>query len=336
MARTYRILSIDGGGIRGLIPALVLAELERQAGRPTAELFDLIVGTSTGGIIALGLTVPGPSGPRDSAQALADLYVQQRSRIFYRSFWDSLRNPSGLLDERYEASGIEEVLKEHFLDCRLREAVTEVMVTAYDLEKRDPFFFRSRRAKEDPRYDFPMWVTGRATSAAPTYFEPVLVPWPSGDRDVLVDGGVFANNPAMCAYAEAQAAMQQGRIPASDLLLVSLGTGQFARPIAYDDAKDWGLAGWARPVLDVMFDGVADTVDYQLRQILPPLGDGTPRYHRFQVDLDQGLDDMDEISPANMEGLERMARRMLAVQGGELTALASHLGRLAGEADIRP
>lgn len=330
MTRPFRILSIDGGGIRGLIPALLLAELEKQAGRPVAELFDLIVGTSTGGIIALGLTTPSHDGrPIDTAQDLADLYLHQGARIFHRELWDEIVNPGGHLAERYSSPGIEDVLKEHFLGVRLRDAVTEVMVTAYDLEKRDPFFFRSHRAKADPRYDYPMWLAARATSAAPTYFEPVLIQWPDLDRDVLVDGGVFANNPAMCAYAEAQAAIREGRRPASEILLVSLGTGHFARPLDFEDAKDLGLAGWARPILDVMFDGLADTVDYQLRQILPPGPDGTPHYHRFQVPLDQDLDEMDNITPTNMEGLQRMVRRLLAAQGGELAELASRLRRLA-------
>lgn len=326
----FRILSIDGGGIRGLIPALVLAELEAQTGHPCADLFDLIVGTSTGGIIALGLVAPGPQGrPLYSARDLADLYLGQRSRIFQRTFWDELRNPGGLLDECYGSASIEAVLKERFQEIRLREALTEVMVTAYDLEKRDPFFFRSRRAKTDPRYDYPMWQAARATSAAPTYFEPLLIPWPGQDRDVLVDGGVFANNPALCAYAEAQAAIREGRIPASELLLVSLGTGHFARPIPFEQARDWGLAGWAKPILDVMFDGVADTVDYQLRQILPAASDGTARYHRFQVTLEPGLDAMDNITPTNLGGLQRMAETLLAKQGAELSLLAAELGHLA-------
>lgn len=332
MPRPFRILSIDGGGIRGLIPALLLAELEAQTGRRVADLFDLIVGTSTGGIIALGLVMPGPNGtPQHSAQDLADLYLQQRSRIFQRSLWDELRNPGGLLDERYASSGIEAVLKEHFREIRLQEALTEVMVTAYDLEKRDPFFFRSRRAKLDARYDYPMWLAARATSAAPTYFELVMIPWPDGDRDVLIDGGVFANNPAMCAYAEAQAALREGRIPAAEILLVSLGTGHFAKPIPFDDAQDWGLAGWARPILDVMFDGVADTVDYQLRQILPPEQSERPTYYRFQVTLDQDLDAMDAITTTHMEGLQRMARRILVAQGATFSQMATRLNQFANQ-----
>ena len=84
------VLSIDGGGIRGIIPAMVIHYLEQQTNRPAMELFDLVAGTSTGGIIGLGLALPSPTHsnkPRFSAKALADLYAQRGSAIFHRSFW---------------------------------------------------------------------------------------------------------------------------------------------------------------------------------------------------------------------------------------------------------
>lgn len=325
MPRTFRILSIDGGGIRGLIPALVLAELERLTGRPIADCFDLIAGTSTGGILALGLACPGPGGgPRYRAQDLADLYLKEGARIFDESPWRRLTNPMGLRAAKYPPEGIEGVLMQYFGEQRLQEALTEVLVTAYDLEKRDAFFYRRRRAREDARYDVPMRVAARATSAAPTYFEPALVAWP-GERDVLVDGGVFANNPAMCAYAEArQALLKEGR-EGEDILLVSLGTGLYSRPFRYEDAKGWGVAGWAKPVLDVIFDGVADTVDYQLRQLLPEAAGGLARYHRFQTDLDADLSEMDDTSPAHLAGLRRAAEGILQRQAAEVAALAERL-----------
>lgn len=324
MPKPFRILSIDGGGIRGLIPALVLAEIERLAGRPIADCFDLVAGTSTGGILALGLACPAPGGgPRYRAQDLADLYLKEGARIFDESPWRKLTNPMGLRAAKYPPEGIEAVLMQYFGEQRLREALTEVLVTAYDLEKRDAFFYRRRRAQEDPRYDVPMRVAARATSAAPTYFEPALVAWP-GERDVLVDGGVFANNPAMCAYAEArQTLVNEGR-EGDDILLVSLGTGLYSRPFRYEDAKGWGVAGWAKPVLDVIFDGVADTVDYQLRQLLPAAG-GRARYHRFQTDLDADLSEMDDTSPAHLNGLRRAAEGILQRQAAEVAALAERL-----------
>lgn len=325
MSRPFRILSIDGGGIRGLIPALVLADLERKTGRPIAGCFDLIAGTSTGGILALGLTRPGDGGvPRFRAQDLADLYLKEGPRIFNESPWRHLTNPMGLRAAKYPAEGIEGVLARYFGDTRLKEALTEVLVTAYDLEKHDAFFYRRRRALEDPRYDVPMRVAARATSAAPTYFEPALVQW-STDRDVLVDGGVFANNPAMCAYAEARNALTQGGRAGEDILLVSLGTGVYTRPYRYEQAKGWGVAGWAKPVLDVIFDGVADTVDYQLRQLLPAGEDGRHRYLRFQTDLDADLSAMDDTSPEHLEGLQRAAEGILQRQAAEVEALATLL-----------
>ncbi|HJW73085.1 MAG TPA: patatin-like phospholipase family protein [Geothrix sp.] len=324
MAHPFRILSIDGGGIRGLIPALVLAELERQTGRPIAECFDLIAGTSTGGILALGLAAPGESGrPRYAARDLADLYLKEGARIFDESPWQHFTNPMGLRAAKYPPEGIEGVLAQYFGETRLKDALVEVLVTAYDLEQRDAFFYRRQRAREDGRYDVPMRVAARATSAAPTYFEPALVQWPQ-ERDVLVDGGVFANNPAMCAYADArQLLCREGR-PSDDLLLVSLGTGLYSKPYRYEEARGWGVAGWAKPVLDVIFDGVADTVDYQLQQILRPVG-GPQTYFRFQTNLDASLSEMDDTSPAHMEGLKMAAEGILQRQSAEVEALVKQL-----------
>ena len=290
-----------------------------------ADCFDLIAGTSTGGILALGLAKPGPDGwPQYRAQDLADLYLREGGRIFHEGAWRHLTNPMGIRTEKYPVDGIEAVLAAYFGETRLKDALTEVLVTAYDIEKRDPFFYRSRRARLDPRYDVPMRVAARATSAAPTYFEPAKVEWP-GDRDVLVDGGVFANNPAMCAFAEAWPLLRDGARPEEEVLLVSLGTGQYIRPFRYEDAKDWGVAGWAKPILDVIFDGVSDTVDYQLRQILPPGTDGAARYYRFQAKLDAGLNEMDDTAPDHLEGLHRMAEGILTTQAREMETLARRL-----------
>ncbi len=320
-----KILSIDGGGIRGLIPALVLAELERQTGRAVADCFDLIAGTSTGGILALGLAKPGPDGrPHYRAQDLANLYLREGGRIFHESAFRRITNPMGIRAVKYPAEGIEEVLQDYFGETRLKQALVELLIPAYDLEKRDPFFYRSRRAGLDPRYDVSMRVAARATSAAPSYFEPVEVPWP-GERDVLVDGGVFANNPAMCAYAEGRQRLRETGNPQEEILLVSLGTGSYTRPYRYEEARTWGVAGWARPILDVIFDGVGDTVDYQLRQLLPPGADGSPGYHRFQTILDPDMSEMDDVSPGHLEGLHRMAERILTVQAAEMEALARRL-----------
>jgi hypothetical protein len=305
-----RVLSIDGGGIRGLIPALVLAEIEDRTGKPTCELFDLIAGTSTGGIIALGLAMPGVDGPKYSARDLARLYEDKGHDIFFLPAWHRIRSGDGTLEEKYPSEGVETVLKEYFAGARLKAALTEVFVTSYEIERALPFFFRSQRAKQDASYDFSMWQVARATSAAPTYFEPFkLAATTSDEFYALVDGGVFANNPAMCAYVESRMRLDSDDPPAppdSEILFVSLGTGQLTRALRYEEAKAWGLLGWARPILDVVFDGVSDTVDFQLTELLEPR-DGKKRYYRFQVPLEKDEAAMDDAGDRHLQALRRLA-----------------------------
>ena len=308
MADLVKVLSIDGGGIRGILPAMVLSELEERTGRQVSTLFDLVAGTSTGGILALALTKPSESGtPAYSAADLVKLYEDQGPRIFSRSVWHEIRSVGSLLADKYPAAGIEEVLDKYLGDTRLRDALTNVMVTSYDIEARRPMFFKSWLAKRDPASDFPMKAVARATSAAPTYFPPARVDTvgPTGFY-ALIDGGVFANNPGVCAYAEARI-LNRGR---NDFLLLSLGTGGQTRTIPYDKAKDWGVAEWAQPILSVVLDGVSTAADYQLRELLPPR-DGTQRFFRFQTQLSMGSDDLDDASRTNIHVLKIVAAEQL-------------------------
>ena len=315
----YKILAIDGGGIRGVIPALLLTEIEKLAEKPISDLFDLIAGTSAGGILAVGFATPkeegrgsGSPSPKFKASELLALYEERGKDIFVRSFWDGVTSLGGLTDEKYSSDGIESVLKDYLGDLQLKDALTEILVTSYDIENRQPYFFkRSKAIHKDTSAlrNHLLRQVARATSAAPTYFEPaevLPVGRPGAEARHLIDGGVFANNPALCAYAEA---ISLGISP-DDLLLVSLGTGIATRPIKYDEAKDWGKVGWIQPVLSVMMDGVADAVDYQLRKMLPTEGLDA-RYFRFDIHLREALDDLDAAHQANIAALKREAHRIL-------------------------
>src|SRR4051812_35242238 len=164
------ILSIDGGGIRGIIPAMMLARIEERTGMPTHQLFDLVAGTSTGGIIALGLTKANEAGGNQfAASDLIELFERDGPTIFPHGLFSRLRGLDGWTDERYDAIGIEQVLKRLAGDARLKDALTKVLVTSYDIERRDAIFFKSWRAKDDPAFDFAIRDVARATSAAPTY-----------------------------------------------------------------------------------------------------------------------------------------------------------------------
>ncbi len=323
MGKLIRILGIDGGGIRGVIPATVLARIETLAGKPVAELFDLVAGTSTGGILALGLAKPDAAGsPAYTAAEMLSLYEEEGRRIFRRTPAWKLRALGGLAEEKYRSEGIEGVLDEYFGGTRLKDSLTGVIITSYDTERRIPFFFKSRNARGRPDYDFPMKDVARATSAAPTYFEPHKLE-ASSPRDYysLIDGGVYANNPAMCGYVEARATYPED----SDFLVVSLGTGERTLPLRYQDVRGWGLARWAQPILNVVFDGVSSTVDYQLRHLLASAGGGHRRYWRFQTKLDEHTDAMDDARPENVRALKLLAEAMIRERADDLDLLCATL-----------
>jgi uncharacterized protein len=284
------VLAIDGGGIRGLIPALVLAEIERRCERPAGELFDLVAGTSTGAIIACALTRPDPL----PAERIARIYVEEGPEIFSRSLPKKVTSVDGYLDERYDSSGLVASLERHLGGVQLAQASPDILLTVYDLEARESLLL-------DRETTMSMVDAAHASSAAPSYFEPVRI----GDS-TLVDGGVFATNPAMCAYA-----MTQGRPE----LLVSLGTGHHTRRLPYDEVKGWGQLEWARPILDVVFDAGADAVDIQLEALI---GDA---YVRLQTHLYEASDDLDDASPENLAALTREAERLIAEHGDELNRI---------------
>ena len=319
-----KVLSIDGGGIRGIIPAMVLAEIERRTGKSTSQLFDLVAGTSTGGILALGLAKPGQGGGSEySAKKLIELYETEGGEIFYIPVWHRIHSAGGVAEEKYPAKGIGEVARRYFGDVRLADALTEVLITAYEIEGRSPWFFKRRHARDPNRKEgdnFLMRDVARATSAAPTYFEPFLVEGGPHDGCALIDGGVHSNNPAMCAYVEARKIHPEE----NDFLVVSLGTGELTRNMPYEEVKGWGLAQWAQPILNVVFDGVADTVDYQLRELLLSEGDDR-RYYRFQTVLDIGKDDMDDASRTNIAALKTKAREIISKNEAALEALCAQL-----------
>jgi patatin-like phospholipase/acyl hydrolase len=315
-----RILTIDGGGIRGIVPAVVLAELERRAGLPAAELFDLIVGSSTGGILALGLAAPAGTDSRYSADELVELYEREGPIIFSQPLLHRIRAAGNLLGPKYPSGPIEEVLGRYLGDVRLRDSRTRVVVSAYEIELRAPFLFRSARAVDDPSYDWDMDAVARAASAAPTYFSPARLTAAATDaRDAyaLIDGGVYANNPTMIAYAEARTAAPVDE----ELTIVSLGTGELTRPIPYRQAQGWGLVRWARPLLDVVFDGVSDTVDYEVRRLTEDAQTRMRRYWRLQPILPMDSGPIDDASVTNIEELETLARRFVSDHTRDLDAV---------------
>jgi patatin-like phospholipase/acyl hydrolase len=304
MAGTVRILSLDGGGIRGLIGAVALGRIAAALGiapRALAERFHLIAGTSTGGIMAAGLCAPGPL--RHGPAELAELYTRHGETIFPPDAWAS-RNPLG--ECKYDAAPLEAVLLDRLGEAQLSEAAPELLVTAWDLERARPKLFCSWRARLGASEDFRLRDVARATSAAPTYFPPAVIASldaaldKAQRRHALVDGGVFANDPAAVALAEARRLFPR----ADRALVLSLGTGAQVNRIDGDKACGFGLVDWLPGLIDVLMDGASALVEHEmmLRQARDELA-----YFRLQPRLSPPPElKLDTAAPVAIAALERL------------------------------
>jgi uncharacterized protein len=287
----YRILSLDGGGIRGVLTAVLLERME--AAHPGfLEQFDLLAGTSTGGLLALGLA--SGLNPTEARQ----LYEQWGSHVFADTVLDNLRDLGTLVGADYSIRPLKDALAAQFRGRTLGDLSRKVLVAAFDLDNSpvEPGQQRSWKAKFFHNFPGPgsdaserIVDVGIRTSAAPTYF-PIYQGY--------IDGGVVANNPAMCGLAQALHPASGGQ-QLADVILLSLGTGWNPRFLTSVDG-DWGLVQWAPHLVNLMLEGGAGLVDYQCRQILDE------RYLRVNPILPVPIG-MDRVSSIGM--LKRIARQ---------------------------
>ena len=206
----------------------------------------------------------------------------------------------GISAPKYDGKGLEKVLKQVFGDTTLGQAQLPLMITSYDTISRKPVIFKSFKASHA---GLPMWEACRASSAAPTYF-PAHAMTIEGRKCALIDGGVVANNPTACAIAEALRKDARADQP-RDLVVLSVGSGEHTRSIDLPSAREWGALEWAVPIIDVLFDGNGESVDYIARHLV---GDA---YFRLQMELLVGMDDHDDVSDTNLAALEATARDYL-------------------------
>lgn len=352
----FRVLSIDGGGIRGIIPACLLVALEALVKRPLGHVFDLVVGTSTGGLLALAIAAPrGPGGQATrSPSALLDLYTSKGNAIFGASRVDfrsdslkalittlggpragaapwvkSLRTNLGIDkasdpgNARYSAAALEACLLTIFGDAKLSDAQTDVVITSYDMAARQPVLFRSSDAKADSAADAYLRDVGRATSAAPTFFPPHEMAGRGAPR-ILVDGGVVANNPSIITLLEAFRTA-----PPDDLILIlSLGTGSPQRATAsamsLEDLKTRPWPHIAMDLMQVLFDGDSQMAD----QILAGLAQSLPnriQARRLQAYLTDVSVAMDDASEAHIRQLTEVGVKLVKANEAALATIAQQL-----------
>ncbi len=341
MAKKIRILSLDGGGIRGIISCVILKYIEEQLqkldhpGAKIGDYFDMIAGSSTGGLLASILLFPDKNKKaKFSMQEVFDLYAQKGDNIFNVSFWEVLLNPFGLFDEKIPRKNIEKHLKEVFGNLELKSFIKPCLITSYDITARNAKFFTSQNAFL-PIKNFYVRDVCRATSAAPTYFEPANIKSLYGQEFTLIDGGVFANNPALCAYAEARKIafskiLEDAEKPdfpcIRHMIMVSIGTGTVLKSYQFEEFENAGKIKWISPLIDILLSSNAETVDYNLKKMYEAQTiRNSQNYYRLMPDLKDASPEMDDASKENIYNLIQTGLSFVEQNNEQLIQIAKKL-----------
>lgn len=326
-SRKACILSIDGGGMRGIIPARVLSYLEdslkKKSGNPDARIadfFDIVAGTSVGGLIGtMVCTDDGNGRPLFSGEEAWKLIAEKGKRIFKIP---PLKRPfaklRGILTPRYSTKHMESILKEYLVrdgrELTLKDTLKPLLIPCYDLSSAGAFLFSRADALQTDSYDFPLTGICRATSAVPGFFKPArLFSVDSKTSVVGIDGGLVMNNPAAAAVTHVlHNTVEFSHVRSvGDMLVLSLGTGLFDRAYTHDKVKLWGAFQWAKPVARIVLDGISDMVDHFMSMAF---SEHRNNYVRLQVSGLPGrcLTEMDDPSSSNVRRLTNIADDMLA------------------------
>lgn len=327
---TMKILSIDGGGIRGILPGQILVSLEeklkQKSGDNNARLgqyFDMVAGTSTGAILGAAYVCPGNNQrPKFSALEAVNFYLDEGDEIFDVGFWRTIGTAGGLSDEKYSAEELERVLKNAFGDIKLSELLKPTCFVSYDIRQRRPIIFTQHDAG-DSSDDFLVRDLLRGSTAAPTYFESARIYSLSPERKkyVLVDGGMVANDPTLCAYSEAIKFDAVNGI--KDMMIVSIGTGKQLKPYSYSEVKDWGPLGWAKPSIDLALEGGPQMTEYHMNTISSTIPES--KFYRIQPNLYHARPELDDATWENLTALKEAGERNAEEYDETLDSIADYL-----------
>lgn len=302
--KKIRILTVDGGGQRGLVAAILLKYLENETQIPIVDHFDAFGGTSTGSLIVLGITMPPKESVPYNAGDLVDIYQKHGPYIFDKKPLSYL-NPKGLFAPRYSSAPLKEILTRYFGTTRMSQAVKPVYVTSYDLERSEPVLFSSQEANACDDFDFEMRKIARASCAAPTYFPTYHLTLKDGGKMSLSDGCFWAINPALAVYEKVRE-----ENPDADITVVSLGTGIRNLGIKHEDSKFMGAIEWGSSTSEHLLHTQNYMVHETLKRKLKPV-DGQDRYFRINFKLDEGMGALDDTSPESLSYLAAKAQEVI-------------------------
>jgi patatin-like phospholipase/acyl hydrolase len=278
-SKTFKILSIDGGGIKGLYSAAILGSIESKTGKNIADYFDMICGTSTGGLIAIGLA----NGM--SALSLVDLYMNKGSEIFptsnnrfVRSFQNSYKTIKQIFfTNKHSVKPLKRILEDLFGDKTMNDASNLLCIPSFNLTNGQPKVFKKSGSQTEHFVDNTIKLVdiALATAAAPSYY-----PVHEHNNFLYTDGGVWANNPSLCGLLEAiDYYVGEGK-EFDDFSILSISSITNPNGWISTSNKSKSIIGWKEKMFQTALDGQSYFTDYFLLKIVPKIN---PKGNYFRI-----------------------------------------------------
>ncbi len=320
----FVILSVDGGGVRGIVPIRILQYIEKRTNKKIFQSFDLIAGTSTGAFIACGITLSQDGvSPKYTLEDIANLYLKRSKEIFppQQGVKKISNSISSLWLPQYPVKGLDKVLRDFLGTARMTDCLRPLIISSYDILNNQCLFFKTRHALESPMANAHLYDICRATSAAPTYLPAYSFRFDNQDV-TCIDGGTFINNPALGAAVEVNKykhckPYNLNELQWDEIYVLSLGTGRYKGRITEKPNVSWGKLRWIRRIINIMMYGVNETTDYEMQELIE---DGN--YIRIGVDIeDEQFSDMANSSDESMQYLEQAVNDQILHNATQLEEL---------------
>lgn len=337
MGKKFRILSIDGGGIKGVIPIQFLKKIEEITGQEIHKSFDLIAGTSTGGILAAALTYQDSdnivSNQRKlSLEEIEKIYSEKGKQIFdiRKNINKQYHGLRSWFKPEFNPKNLNTILTETFGQTKISNCLKPIYITSYDISKNKPIVFTFRDAKTSHGENPSMVDVCRATSAAPTYFPSYTF---SHNRDLLtcIDGGIYMNNPSLGALIEVLGnndykfyKINGKTVDISDISILSLGTGTVTSNFAKHDSESWGKKQWIKPIINLAMNAPVEVIDAQLNTIFKSFNLDN-QYLRIDISIDKKYSEMSDARKENIKYLIDKANSEIINNTTLIDSLKLHL-----------
>ena len=326
------ILSIDGGGIRGIIPAAILDYLEKKIQEiqndpriRIGNLVDFVAGTSTGSILGSLMLLPCSKSvhptPKYAMQEIIELYVKYGPQIFYRNLWHSIKTLGGIFGSKYPSSNIENPLIQMSNHYKMKDLIKPCLFTGYDINKRQINIY-TNQDKNDKYSNYYIKDIIRGSSSIPGYFSPAY--FREGlDTHTVIDGGIFANNPSVIAFLEFSKINPD--INPNNILMISLGTGKSKNMnFSYETTKKWGITLWIYPIIDIILSGSSEIADYEMKKLFDT-NERPDNYKRINPILNYSASTIIDSSRKNMINLLKDAKTYIEENKILLNTLAREI-----------